>query len=271
VDPHRSLPDDYGKDPDHRWFSGDRTYSDGDWARPGSDYRHAADDDTEDRYQVPEPRSAGGAEPAGASRYADLIPSEPYPRDQPDPRGPGAPVIGARSGELLPPLPDRPPVAAGPGRGPGPGPSAAPYPPPAPPDPAPADNPPSGGLLDDVLRHNTEPIDRTALRRPGGPSQIGEGVYRSRRPALLAMLIIGAVLLEVAPLRILVAALVHAQANATVSATLLVVGLPIFAYGMYALLSGVSTVQASQRAWLRSPLVYLPVGLILFVAAALAA
>jgi hypothetical protein len=48
-----------------------------------------------------------------------------------------------------------------------------------------------------------------------------------------------------------------------------VLGLPVVAYGLHGLLNGPAP--SSPAAWLRIPLVYLPLGTLLFLLAALAA
>jgi hypothetical protein len=51
----------------------------------------------------------------------------------------------------------------------------------------------------------------------------------------------------------------------------MMIALPLFAYGLYAALSGAAGAPGlGARVWARTPLAYLPVALVLFVAAALA-
>jgi hypothetical protein len=249
VDPHRSYPDDS----DGRWYQAERGYPDQDWERragdearlrPGPDPRYAEDSPyaapargEPDRYTVPEQRS--GAHGYDSGRYADLSVPEPATGL------PGrATVIGPRSGEPLPPLPADL-----------------------------ATDLPRGTPGGEAPRHETESTDRTAPRRPGGGVQrLGDGVYRARRPALAALLIVLTVVLEVPAIRLLAASFQRIEVNGTVSGTLLVIALPMFAIGLYALASGAAVAPGQAvRVWLRIPLAYLPLGLVLLVAAALAA
>jgi len=117
----------------------------------------------------------------------------------------------------------------------------------------------------------------SAMSEPTG--QVGmvgggrAGMYRSRRPAVLIALVAAVVLFEVPALRLLIAATFANQLEVagTVAGTFLVTGLPVFALGLYALLAGAAAAAPDRRAWLRAPLVYLPVGVVLFVCAAIAA
>jgi len=255
VDPHRRYPEEYSDGSDGRWYPGERGYPDQDWDRHGGDPRY---DDApgyadQDRYRVPEPRSTG----AGGydSRYAD-----------PDPLGGRAP-IGPRSGEPLPPLPGTPGGLGGPPASLVPPASVVPPGPPPPVSGAPS----VGGVTGELpARHPTESMDATALRRSGGPQP---GVYRSRRPALIAALAVMVVAFEVPALRLFFVSFGKVWASGLVASSFLIMGLPMFALGLYALLTGAAVApgQTPARAWLRAPLAYLPVGLVLLVAAALAA
>jgi hypothetical protein len=289
VDSHRSYSPD---EPDGQWYQRERGHPEPEWERRGVDPRYAPQPSDQPYgqapaygdYHVPEPRGGyppdgggypsegGGYPPEGDGRY-------PAPTDLGDPRAGGR---AADSGEPTGRMPSMSPMS------PQPGPqhsSGAGLPPvggyAAPtsglPHVVPDGPPPMGGPAGDgePARHATEQIDRAALRRPsGGPGPLGDGVYRSRRPGTVAAIATVTVIFDLLALRLLVAAFFShpVQVGGSIAAAFVMLGLPMFGLGLYGLLGGGAAAPgAGARVWLRTPLVYLPVALTLFVAAGLAA
>jgi hypothetical protein len=156
---------------------------------------------------------------------------------------------------------------------------------------------PTGDIpLEDYSRHRAESIDREELRRSAAPmsasmsappmpaaqlptqmtSQVpaptGGSVYHGKRPGLAIGLIVLTVIFELPVLRIFFSSVLvkHVNPQGTFSSIFMLLGLPMFALGLYGLIGGAAATANGARAWLRVPLAYLPVGLLLFLAAALA-
>jgi hypothetical protein len=247
----------------------------------------------DDRYRTPEPRHGDLGESSGdLGRYRD---PEHYPvsrEARPDPlTDPALTVrsgaLGPRSGVELPPLSpasDADRFAADPRPGdPRPGdPRQA--------EPRPGEPRPGEPRFGGEPRFQTEPLDRAALRRPpaagpvgpspaaGGPTvvtePVGGAIYRTRRAGVAVLLAFAGTLAELLALRILVSGeFGHPMQPGTVLAgTFALAGIPLTTTGLYGLMTGAATTAAPTpgRAWLRTPLAYLPVGLALLIGAALA-
>lgn len=164
-------------------------------------------------------------------------------------------------------------------------PPLAPVQPPAPPvsgaGPASGAAPTGDIPVEDYSRHRAESIDRDELRRSAAqmptqmtsqvPSSTGS-VYHGKRPGLAILLVVLTVIFELPVLRIFFASVLvsHVNAAGTFSSIFMLLGLPMFALGLYGLIGGAAAAATGARAWLRVPLAYLPVALMLFLAAALA-
>ncbi|WP_157408620.1 hypothetical protein [Actinoplanes sp. N902-109] len=96
-----------------------------------------------------------------------------------------------------------------------------------------------------------------------------ESVYNARRPISAVLLAVATVVLLVPAVLLLVQATFvdDPSARGVVPAVLLTLGLPLTGTGLYNLASGGRV--AAREAWLRAPLAYLPIGLVLLVAAGL--
>ncbi|MDR7324905.1 MULTISPECIES: hypothetical protein [Catenuloplanes] len=99
----------------------------------------------------------------------------------------------------------------------------------------------------------------------------GERVYTTRRPILAVPIGLVALLLEIPALRLLLDGFTGGTAAAgnLVSGLALALSLPLTGVGLYALLT--TGRAADHRTWWRPPLAYLPLGIVLLLAAAIAA
>ncbi|GAA1649220.1 hypothetical protein [Catellatospora bangladeshensis] len=223
--------------------SGRERADDREWDR-GDDW-----DRGRDRYQAP-------ADPDFAPRG---------PRSAP-PVDPDFAPRGARSGEPLPPpdpgfaprvqRPDVPPMPMSPMSPAGPPMSPA--------------GPPMLGGAPDPIQQPTSTVDAAAVRRSVSDS---DGIYRSKRPALLVLFGVVAGLGELMMARSLLDGAFDGPAGPALAPLLAMLGLPFLALGLYAVTTGAATAVQFQgpRVWLRTPLVYLLVGLGLLLAAGTAA
>lgn len=101
------------------------------------------------------------------------------------------------------------------------------------------------------------------------PNAAPDPVYNSRRPVSAVLFAAGTVVLLVPALLLLARVTFTADpvAGGVVPAVLLTLGLPLTGFGLYALASGGRV--GGRDAWLRAPLAYLPVGLLILLAAGL--
>jgi hypothetical protein len=155
-------------------------------------------------------------------------------------------AVGPRSGVELPPLPTY-------------GPEVPPY--------EPGD--PTG-------EHHTTPIERDALRRPETPTPTpSPTVYKSRRAGSLVAVLAVAIVVELLLVRVLLVGEFGSvvQPGAVLGSIFAMTGVPFVAIGLHALINGPAATAGPEavRGWLRTPLAYLPVGLVLLIAAGLAA
>jgi hypothetical protein len=186
---------------------------------------------------------------------------------EPDPLDPRTPLetrtpIGPRSGVELPPLPL------------GPYDTDAPYEPDKSYDPGSPFVGPEG--VEPTGEHHTTPIDRAALRRPVDPVPTpSPTVYKTRRAGVVGLVAGVALVAELLLIRVLlVGEFGHTVAPGAVLAGLFAMaGIPLVALGLYGLITGPAATAGPEatRAWLRTPLAYLPIGLALLLAAGLAA
>lgn len=201
------------------------------------------------RYEEPRPDPLRSD--LGPTELPPVAPTRPEPTAAPPPSGARPDPTAAPPPRLTPPEPVSPPVAA----------AARPAPPVAPPVPprAPVGTP-----------HSPGPVGA-----PHSPGPVGENVYRSKRPAAMVGFGLVAALLEIPALLLLVSAVRADPVSVTgvVAAACLVCALPLGATGLYAVVTGAVRAAGpnSVQAWLRPPVAYLTVALVLFVAAGLAA
>ncbi|WP_027343825.1 hypothetical protein [Hamadaea tsunoensis] len=141
-------------------------------------------------------------------------------------------------------------------------------------EPAPAFEPPRSAVPIDP-RTPPPPSGFTSHSADPGPaeqpsrSQRGGEVYRSRKPLHAAALGIGLGILELVMLLVLLRGIVGLDAHRVLAGGLTVIALPLLGIGMYALITGAG--HGGPKAFLRPPLAYLPVALVLLIAAGAAA
>jgi hypothetical protein len=249
VEGHRR----YAEEPEPSWYTGQRS--------PEAPASYAAPAPETNPYD-----SAVHERPSGAFRLPDQRGTDPYSAPpgsyaSPDPvttSGSHA-LSSADSGSIRIPVrgPEYPAVRPSGASSLGDGPTTTTYGSGMPPGAAP---PPAGSPYNEPTSMVPLTGDRTAAP---------EAVYRSSRPiSAVVFAVITVVLLIPAILLLIQAAFVDdPTARGVVPAVLLTLGLPLTGFGLYSLAGGG---RASVRdAWLRPPLAYLPIGLVLLLAAGL--
>jgi hypothetical protein len=128
---------------------------------------------------------------------------------------------------------------------------------------------PSQGLMSNGPMPAAEPtaVVPPVARYGPGPA---DSVYRTRRPvsAVVVAVVAALLMIPVILLLIQVTFVDDPAVRGIVPAVLLALGLPLTGFGLYRLAAGGAS--AGRDAWLRPPLAYLPVGLLLLLAAGLA-
>jgi hypothetical protein len=223
---------------EERWYADDRGYTEPDWRESRGESRGESRRGTyEDDRRLPAQR--GYPEP-GFSGFGSpgYEPGPTYGTQREAPYDPGYDARGAApsspSGGLY-----------------GPRPTDRPAPPPEPTRPA-AEPRSSRGSDDGVYRSGSE-----------------ENVYRSRKPLHAVILGIFLGLFEMIMLLQFLKGITSFDLHRVLAGGLMLMGLPAFGLGFYALLTGAA--HGGPKAFLKTPLAYLPVGMILMVAAGAAA
>jgi hypothetical protein len=119
-------------------------------------------------------------------------------------------------------------------------------------------------------------MERVSMHRQAGAEKpMTDSVYRARRPGTAAMVSVGAIFVGLFMIRVLAVSWFGPvfQPGGVIAGALALSALPLTAMGLYGLATGAAhhVEQLGFRIWARPPLAYLWVGLVLLVAAALAA
>jgi hypothetical protein len=282
VDGRRGYTDDAGS----QWYPEQPEYPDREWDRRDEDWTRRGDGGwrDDDLPAVDRPHGARAEQASGSPRHASVDWSgqsqDERTRPLQSPTNPLAAVSAA-------PMSASPAVSASP-MSPGPM-SASPMSP----------GPMSHGVAAPGQAGMAGPAGPAAVSGPpgvgqppmsGGPAMPGagaapgvapaasaprEGVYRSGRPALAMLYLVGVVLFEWPAIRLFTDGAFgdDLSASAAISGIFLMIGLPLFGRGLFALQAGAGRVldQRTGHGWLHPPVAYLIVGLALFLAAGLAA
>jgi hypothetical protein len=109
--------------------------------------------------------------------------------------------------------------------------------------------------------------------RAAGSPAVSDGSNRKRRPAAGLVIAVVAVLVAAPVVRLLRDSMFgpSLSPSGVISSVLLLLALPLGAFGLYGLAAADRADASAARGWLRPPVVYLPVALVLVIAAGLAA
>jgi hypothetical protein len=131
---------------------------------------------------------------------------------------------------------------------------------------APVSSPHTGGA---VAAYNDATSVVPPVSRFQPEARQKDSVYRTRRPVAAILVGIVTIVLMIPAVLLLIEVSFDGDlvARGVVPAVLLTLGLPLSGIGLYSLAAGGPT---GREAWLRTPFVYLPVGLVILLAAGLA-
>jgi len=254
VDGHRRYADEL----EPGWYPGQAEYTD----PPQNPYDPGIHERPSGAFRLPEQRENEYMPPSPYVTPDPVASTAGHVRAAPEPsqdqvhlpvRGPEYPTVrpgGATS------LADAPPSKAYGGG------SAAPASAP----PAPVSGPPSSGAPAARYDEPTGAIPPVSSAQPEWPK---EAVYRTRRPvsAVVTGVVTAALMVPVIMLLIRATFNHDPLAHGVVPAVLLTLGVPLTGVGLSSLAGGGPV---GREAWLRPPLAYLPVGLVLLLAASIA-
>jgi hypothetical protein len=227
----------YADEPEPGWYSGQGQYANpydsGVHERPSGAFR------LPDQRDQPDPLTSTGS-------HARPLVDQPHDQTRVPVRGPEYPTIrptGATS------LADAPPSTTyGGGSS------------------APVSSPHTGGA---VAAYNDATSVVPPVSRFQPEARQKDSVYRTRRPVAAILVGIVTIVLMIPAVLLLIEVSFDGDlvARGVVPAVLLTLGLPLSGIGLYSLAAGGPT---GREAWLRTPFVYLPVGLVILLAAGLA-
>jgi hypothetical protein len=251
VEGHRR----YAEEPEPSWYTGQRAPgAPGPYAAPAPEpnpYDSAVHERPSGAFRLPDQRSADPYSAPPEQRAADPYSAPPPGYGGPDPvttSGSHA-LSSADSGSIRMPVrgPEYPAVR----------PSGAT---------APTD-PPAVSTVTTTTTYGAEPTSMVPMTGGRPAPEAVYGAPRRRPVSAIVFAVVAVVLLIPAGLLLIQAAFVDdPTARGVVPAVLLMLGLPMTGFGLYSLAGGGVN---AREAWLRPPLVYLPVGLVLLLAAGL--